>query len=77
MVFSRQEQKRVLSKLEYARDRRHMSSIARKFPRLDDTDGDESNGEELVVLDMEIIHDDIIAEPLPVVCMNCHVGKVR
>jgi hypothetical protein len=67
MVFGDQEHKRVLAKLEHARDRRRMSSIARKFPRLDDTDGDESNEEELVV-----IHENIVAEPLPVVCMNCH-----
>jgi hypothetical protein len=71
MVFTRgQERKRVLAQLENVRDRRHMSSIARKFPRLNDTDGDERNEEESVVsVDTEITHDDI---PLPVVCMNCH-----
>jgi hypothetical protein len=59
MVFRGQEHKIMLAKLEYARDRHHGSSIARKFPRLDDTGGDESNKEELVVsFDMEITHDD-------------------
>jgi hypothetical protein len=73
MVFRGQERKRMLSQLEYERDRRHGSSIARKFPRLDDTDGNESKEEESVVsFDTEITHDNIIAEPLPIVCMNCH-----
>ncbi len=73
MVFRGQERKRMLSQLEYERDRRHRSSIARKFPRLDDTDGNKSKEEESIVsFDTKITHDNIIAELLPIVCMNCH-----
>mgnify|MGYP000594662363 CR=1 FL=1 len=46
MVFRGKEHKRMFAQLEYERDRHHGSSIARKFPRLDDTDGAESNEEE-------------------------------